>query len=49
MEKHMGYLQQLKDYDENLAKEQAARAEEEEQKRRIQVGLWLYERPSLNG
>ena len=37
MEKHMEYLQQLKDYDENLAKEQAARAEEEKEKRKIQV------------
>ena len=37
MEKHMDHLQQLRDYDERLAQEKAARAEEEEERRRIEV------------
>lgn len=37
MEKHMEHLQQLKDFDENLAYEKEARAQELEQRKRVEV------------
>jgi len=37
MEKHMEHLQQLKDFDENLAFERQARAQEIEQRKRAEV------------
>ena len=37
MKKHMGHLQQLKDYDESLAKEKEQRARLEQERIRMQV------------
>ena len=37
MEKHMEHLQQLKDFDENLAYEKEARAQEMEERKRVEV------------
>ena len=37
MEKHMEHLQQLKDFDKNLAYEKEARAQEMEQRKRVEV------------
>ena len=37
MENHMEHLQQLKDFDENLACEKEARAHEMQEKKRLEV------------
>ena len=37
MEKHMAYLQQLKDFDESLAFERQEKARQEQERQRIEV------------
>ena len=41
MEKHMAYLQQLKDFDESLAFERQEKARQEQERQRIEVTLLI--------